>query len=131
MLKQLSASGLSCIRFEVMRALAPLLRLAFSMQAIAFKDTYIQSHTLLGKWCTQVNSGAWSGEAYHEYQRMAASTGNVDSARLLLEYGFGPAIAEASTSGNNWPLHAAAATCDMEALKTALGRQVEKRANVS
>ena len=33
----------------------------------------------------QVNAGAWSPEAYHEYQRLASATGNVDSARLLLQ----------------------------------------------
>ncbi len=33
----------------------------------------------------QVNSGLWSTATYHEYQRLAASSGNVDSARLLLQ----------------------------------------------
>jgi hypothetical protein len=32
----------------------------------------------------EVNAGRWSEVAYHEYQRLAASSGHVDSARLLL-----------------------------------------------
>ena len=39
-----------------------------------------------------VDSGAWSIDAYHDYQRLAAGTGNVDSARLLLEYSIGPSV---------------------------------------
>jgi hypothetical protein len=33
----------------------------------------------------EVNAGRWSEVAYHEYQRLAASSGHVDSARLLLQ----------------------------------------------
>ena len=68
----------------------------------------------------KINSGAWDPSSYHEYQRMAASTGNVDSARLLLQYGLGPSIGEALANGDRWPLHAAAAKCDVEGLRTAL-----------
>jgi ankyrin repeat protein len=39
-----------------------------------------------------VNSGKWTVEAYHDYQRLAAGTGNVDSARLLFEYSIGPDV---------------------------------------
>jgi ankyrin repeat protein len=39
-----------------------------------------------------VNSGKWTVEAYHDYQRLAASTGNVDSARLLFEYSIRPDV---------------------------------------
>jgi ankyrin repeat protein len=41
-----------------------------------------------------VESGAWTPQAYHEYQRMAAGTGNVDSARLMMDYGVGMTIAD-------------------------------------
>ena len=35
----------------------------------------------------KVERGIWSDETYHLYQRLAVMTGNVDSARLMMEYG--------------------------------------------
>lgn len=34
-----------------------------------------------------IDSGQWPEDAYVEYQKLVASTGNVDSARLLVRYG--------------------------------------------
>lgn len=41
-----------------------------------------------------INQGIWTYQSYHDYQRFAAGTGNVDSSRLLMEYGLGYSLSE-------------------------------------
>ena len=42
----------------------------------------------------RVSAGEWPASSYDEYQRLAAGTGNVDSAGLLISYGVGQTVAE-------------------------------------
>lgn len=65
----------------------------------------------------QIDSGKLSLQAYHDYQRFAAGTGNVDSAKLLLTYGIGASISMLRPSDH---LHIAARNCDLSALKDLL-----------
>eukprot|EP00616_Rhizochromulina_sp_CCMP1243_P007371 CAMPEP_0118995290 /NCGR_PEP_ID=MMETSP1173-20130426/58222_1 /TAXON_ID=1034831 /ORGANISM="Rhizochromulina marina cf, Strain CCMP1243" /LENGTH=256 /DNA_ID=CAMNT_0006946627 /DNA_START=27 /DNA_END=794 /DNA_ORIENTATION=- len=67
---------------------------------------------------SQVSLGVWSAETYHEYQRMAAVTGNVDSAHVLLHYGVAPSLSQMP------PLLSAAAACRLEELRALLGNGV-------
>ena len=46
----------------------------------------------------RISSGDWPSSAYDEYQRIAAGSGNVDSAALLLSYGVGATVAEYAAS---------------------------------
>lgn len=71
----------------------------------------------------KVNEGVWPVEAYHEYQFMVASSGNVDSAGLLLSYALDPAIRRfAAADSNEYPLHRAAVMCDTALVKEILFR---------
>jgi len=78
-----------------------------------------------------VNSGQLSFAAYEDYQRLAAGTGNVDSARLLMQYGVGAAVnsiqfADSSTSRQEQEQESVArraaklaSRCDVSALRAA------------
>lgn len=66
----------------------------------------------------KVAAGEWEPSAFHAYQRLAAGTGNVDSADLLLHYAIVPAVA-----ASQQPLHRAAAACDMDTLRDLLQEQ--------
>ncbi|KAH8052213.1 hypothetical protein JL722_10313 [Aureococcus anophagefferens] len=46
----------------------------------------------------RVSAGEWPASSYDEYQRLAAGTGNVDSAGLLISYGVGQTVAEYADS---------------------------------
>jgi ankyrin repeat protein len=63
-----------------------------------------------------VNSGEWSIRSYHEYQRIAAATGNVDSARLMIAYGVAPSTELQHTALHSTNriemLHSAAMNCN-------------------
>ena len=59
-----------------------------------------------------IDSGQWPTSVYAEYQRMAAGTGNVDSARLLLEYGLNPTVVDViKRQDDTGSLHSAAVLC--------------------
>lgn len=47
---------------------------------------------------SKINNGIWNSQTYHEYQRIAAGTGNVDSAKLLISYGVGQSLHEINIS---------------------------------
>lgn len=72
-----------------------------------------------------INSGQLSFGAYEDYQRLAAGTGNVDSARLLMQYGIGgtvKSLMEASGGRGNTVSHRAhvlAMNCNATALQAA------------
>jgi len=57
-----------------------------------------------------IESGSLPMRAYHDYQRFAAGTGNVDSAELLMSFGVGVSISSMSKAHK---LHLAAARCDI------------------
>ena len=44
-----------------------------------------------------MNQGLADIQTYHQYQRLAAGTGNVDSGRLLMDYGIGISLSELSS----------------------------------
>ena len=62
----------------------------------------------------KVESGEWSPVSYVEYQRLAAGSGNVDSARLILEFGVAATIQELSLQSKSslGKLFAAIGRCD-------------------
>ena len=62
----------------------------------------------------KVESGEWSPVSYAEYQRLAAGSGNVDSARLILDFGVGATIQELSLQGKSslGKLFASISRCD-------------------
>ena len=61
-----------------------------TMGSVSYKDASDREQIVVSK----VNSGVWDIRAYHEYQRISALTGNVDSARLLVDYGITWSISE-------------------------------------
>lgn len=56
------------------------------------KLTYDQAVIREREVVVAIKSGQWPEEAYEDYQRMAAGTGNVDSAGILVRYGLGPLV---------------------------------------
>jgi ankyrin repeat protein len=58
-----------------------------------------------------INSGRWPSFVYDEYQLFAAGTGNVDSSRLMLQYGIDPIMKEIIADETE-SIHRACATCD-------------------
>ena len=58
--------------------------------------------------------------AWHQHQYVMASSGNVDSARILMEYGVAPSLQKMSQDGMA-PLQAAAAAGDYDAAEQILG----------
>ena len=62
----------------------------------------------------KVESGEWSPVSYAEYLRLAAGSGNVDSARLILDFGVGATIQELILQGKTslGKLFAAISRCD-------------------
>lgn len=78
-----------------------------------------------------VNKGQWSVDAYHDYQRMAAGTGNVDSGNLLLEYGLkssAMALLMATENPGVKALHKAIAQCwAVEEVRVMLRRALSRR----
>ena len=58
----------------------------------------------------RVSSGEQDESAWHQHQYLMASTGNVDSARILMEYGVGPSLQKMSQEGGASPLQRAALT---------------------
>ena len=71
----------------------------------------------------RVNRGEWGSEAYHDYQRMAAGTGNVDSGNLLLEYGLKSSAMALVTSKDRTAikaLHKAVSQCLLEEVRELL-----------
>ena len=52
---------------------------------------------------SRVASGELDETAWHAHQYVMASTGNVDSARILLEYGVAPALQKQTAA--TWPGH--------------------------
>lgn len=71
----------------------------------------------------KVNDGVWPVEAYHGYQLIAAGSGNVDSARLLVAYALDPAMHHFRRSANKNSLHYAAAVCDISLLSDLLSEE--------
>lgn len=63
-----------------------------------------------------VNDGSWSPQAYHDYQRMVAGTGNVDSAALLINYGVGATLADLG-QGLVKRVHKYVARCDLDSFR--------------
>ena len=60
----------------------------------------------------KVESGEWSPAAYNDYQRLAAGSGNVDSARLILEYGVKASLQLAGAKTPLGKLFRAVLACD-------------------
>jgi ankyrin repeat protein len=68
-----------------------------------------------------INAGLWPVSAYHEYQIMAAGSGNVDSARLFLEYALLPVLASQEDSETpSSMLRSAILNCDTHKLSLLL-----------
>jgi hypothetical protein len=69
---------------------------------------------------SRVSSGEWDEDAWHRHQYVMASTGNVDSARILLEYGVAPSMQKQAQEGKATPLQLAAASGNYDAVEQIL-----------
>eukprot|EP01045_Picozoa_sp_COSAG04_P029608 COSAG04_NODE_4909_length_1829_cov_1.162428_1_plen_349_part_00 len=67
---------------------------------------------------SRVSSGQQDESAWHQHQYVMASTGNVDSARILIEYGVAPSLQKMAQDGS--PLQLAAASGDLDAAEQIL-----------
>eukprot|EP01048_Picozoa_sp_COSAG05_P007294 COSAG05_NODE_511_length_9092_cov_6.078839_2_plen_440_part_00 len=92
------------------------------------KDTHIEPMDLTPAAAMQeeramnskVGSGEWAEDEWHRHQYIMASTGNVDSARILLEYGVAPSLQKQAQEGTATPLQLAAASGDLESVEDIL-----------
>ena len=76
--------------------------------------TFSQATSREQQIISMMQQGLADMETYHSYQRMAASTGNVDSARLLMDYGINYSIRELSIIS---PIFHAVASCNINIIR--------------
>lgn len=71
-----------------------------------------------------VNSGQWPPEVYSEYQTLSARLGNVDSVRLLLEYGLHPTLARLCSEKSSFVKRFCQSllSCDMKKIRSHLNK---------
>jgi ankyrin repeat protein len=71
-----------------------------------------------------VNNGKWPVEVYTEYQIFSARLGNVDSMRLLVEYGMRPTLAMLSSEKSSFvkKFSRSILSCDMNKIKSLLDK---------
>jgi hypothetical protein len=72
-----------------------------------------------------VNSGLWDESTYHSYQRLVSITGNVDSARLLRDYGIATSINEVKPNSENGQILTAIRRCDVKRFKILVNEPYE------
>ena len=87
--------------------------------SVTFSDAYERENMVV----SMINQGSWPLHVYEEYQLFSAGLGNVDSARLLLQYGVEPTLTAllSDNADNSYSeLVRLAAQCKVSNLRDAL-----------